>query len=50
MLFRSIVLKGLTALSGKQRVSYENNMGMYKKGINEDCCEHNEGYIALTLG
>ena len=45
-----IVLKGLTALSGKQRVSYENNMGMYKKGINEDCCEHNEGYIALTLG
>lgn len=48
--YEDIVLTGLETLSGKQRVSYEKNMGMYKKGTNEDCCEHNDGYIALTLG
>lgn len=48
--YEDIVLTGLETLSGNQRVSYEKNMGMYKKGTNEDCCEHNDGYIALTLG
>lgn len=48
--YEDIVLTGLETLSGNQRVSYEKNMGMYKKGTNEECFEHSEGYIALTLG